>query len=96
MTHRTRILLSALAGLLIISPSACTQQQRAKSFGGTATEKLPDNRKLITVTWKDAHLWYLTRPMTAADTAVTYEFKESSSYGLLNGTVIITETKTTP
>ncbi len=89
----TAIILSVFAFLAVFG---CTQQQRAKSFGGTSTENLPPNRKLINVTWKDDHLWYLTRPMVASDTAETYEFKESSSYGFLNGTVILKETKPSP
>lgn len=73
---------------------SCTEQQRAKKYGGTATENLPANQKLVTVTWKETNLWYLTRPMSATDVAETYEFKESSNFGILNGKVIIKETKT--
>jgi hypothetical protein len=81
------------AALAIALFTGCTQQERAKNYGGTAVEVLPAQRKLINVTWKDDHLWYLTRPMVSNDVAETYEFKESSSYGLLNGTVVIKETK---
>lgn len=79
--------------LVLCAISGCTQQQRARNFGGTASENLPPNRKLVNLTWKETHLWILTRPMTANDVAETYEFKESSSMGLVNGTVIIKETK---
>ena len=78
----------------MIAVVGCTQQTRAKKFGGTATIDLPAGRKLVTVTWKgESHIWYLTRPMTATDTAETYEFKESSSWGFIEGTVVIKETK---
>jgi len=73
--------------------AGCTQNQRAKAFGGRAIETLPPNRKLINVTWKDDNLWFLTRPMTSEDVAETYEFTESSSFGILCGTVVIKEGK---
>ncbi len=79
---------------VVIVAVGCTQQQRAKTFGGTASEILPPNQKLMNVTWKDDHLWFLLRPMNANDVAESYQFKESANWGLLNGTVTITETKT--
>jgi hypothetical protein len=38
-------------------------------------------------------MWYLTRPMTSTDEAVTYTFKEESSFGVLQGTFFIHEHK---
>ena len=80
---------------LVLSAAGCTQQQRARHWGGKATHDLAANRKLVTVTWKGevGNLWLLTKPMTSNDVAETYEFVESSSYGLLEGTVIIRERK---
>lgn len=72
---------------------SCTKNKRAKSFGGTATLTLPTGQKLINVTWKDANLWYLTRPMAATDTAAIYTFHEQSSLGVWEGTYIIKEVK---
>ncbi len=59
----------------------CTENSRAKSFGGTATLNLPPNQKLVVVTWKDDDLWYLTRPMKDNETPETYAFQEKSSWG---------------
>jgi hypothetical protein len=73
--------------------TSCTQNERARSLGGTAVEVLPKGRKLVNVTWKETELWILTRPMTVDDVAESYEFKESSSWGLLEGTVKIQEVK---
>lgn len=72
---------------------SCTENQRAKGWGGTADISLPHNRKLINVTWKKDDLWYLTRPMNASDSAETYEFSEKSSWGIMQGNYIIKETK---
>lgn len=71
----------------------CTANQRAKSFGGNAKVNLPAGQKLVTVTWKDDDLWYLTRVMTEGDKAETYTFQEESSWGLMEGTVTIIEKK---
>lgn len=81
--------------VLALTLAGCTQQQRARHFGGTAKHDLAANRKLVNVAWKgeDGNLWLLTKPMTSNDVAETYEFVESSSYGVLEGTVIIRERK---
>ena len=70
-----------------------TSNSRAKIFGGTTTIKLKDDEKLVNVTWKDSNLWYLSRPMKKDEVAETYEFKEVSNLGILNGTVIFIEGK---
>jgi hypothetical protein len=54
---------------------------------------LPSGQKLVIVTWKDDNLWVLTKPMTEKDVAETYTFQEESSFGILEGTYIITEKK---
>jgi hypothetical protein len=79
-------------GLALILGS-CTQNQRAKKWGGTADYDLECNKKLVEVTWKGDQMWFLTRDMKEDEVAETYEFKEQSSYGLLEGTVKIRECK---
>ena len=59
--------------------------------GGTVLYKA--HEKLEEITWKDASLWYLTRPMTEDDIAETHVFKQSSNWGVLEGTVTIVESK---
>lgn len=71
----------------------CTENTRAKNFGGQAELNLPKGQKLVNVTWKEDDLWYLTRPMTQTDSAVSYTFHEKSSWGTLEGTYTIHETK---
>ncbi len=85
--------ISALAFVMSIALGSCTQNQRAKKFGGNAELTLPKGQKLMTVTWKDANLWYLTRPMNEGDSAEVYTFHEESSYGVLEGTYTIREVK---
>lgn len=79
--------------ILAITFASCTQNERAKNFGGTATVNLPEGQKLVNVTWKEDQIWYLTRPMNSTDSAETYTFQEESSYGMMEGTVILKESK---
>ena len=88
------VIITFLFGIfLFLFFNSCTQNQRAKNFGGKAEITLPANQKLINATWKDDNLWYLTRPMTEVDSAVTYTFQEESSFGIMEGTYIIRERK---
>lgn len=73
--------------------TGCTENSRAKSFGGTAHITLPANQKLLNATWKDDNLWYLTRPMRDDETPETYTFSEESSWGVWEGSYIIKETR---
>ncbi|KAF0250011.1 MAG: hypothetical protein FD167_577 [bacterium] len=91
--HIITIAITLVFVMAALVSSSCTANQRAKEFGGITTLKLQPNRKLINATWKDDNLWYLTRPMHENESPETYEFKEQSSYGTLEGTVIITEVK---
>ncbi len=76
---------------LLVILMACTQQDRAKRWGGKAEIILPVGEKLITATWKESNLWHLTRPMRPGEIAENYIFQESSSYGIIEGKIIIRE-----
>lgn len=77
--------------LMLLTSTGCTENQKAKGWGGTAKYEVPKGKKVVTVTWKDSDLWILTRKMTPTDKPEVYHFFEESSYGLMNGTYIITE-----
>ena len=73
---------------------ACTDNSRAKKFGGTAVEQLPQGTKLVNITWKEPDsMWILTRPMREGEVAESYEFNESSGFGIIQGKVILQEVK---
>jgi len=78
----------AIASLVM---AGCTDNQRAKTFGGTKTISLPAGQKLVASTWKDDNLWYLTRPIRAGEVAEILTFKEDSSFGIVEGQVIFQE-----
>ena len=89
-----KLLLVVLLAIFIASCcSSCTENQRAKQWGGTAKIDLPAGKKLVVVTWKDSDLWYLTRDMRADEKAESYHFSEESSWGAFEGTYIIKETE---
>jgi hypothetical protein len=79
--------------VLALSLAACTENARVKSWGGDGTITLPAGRKLVNITWKETQIWYLTRPMNSTDVAETYQFHEESSFGVMEGTYTIIETK---
>lgn len=94
MNRTTLTLLAVIVvGLVGFSFLSCTEQQQAKNFGGSMTVKIQTGHKLVTATWKNNDLWYLTRPMRIGESAEEYKFKEKSNFGLMEGTVVFKETE---
>ena len=54
---------------------------------------VPKGEKVIGATFKENHVWYLTRPMREGEQPETATFREVSNYGMLQGTVIFNESK---
>jgi hypothetical protein len=77
----------------VVLMSSCTQNQRAKNWGGEATVDIPKGQRLIDVTWKEDQIWYLTEDMSEGYEPKTYNFLEESSYGMVEGKVIFKENK---
>lgn len=91
---RGSFFVAALTILTALIYSGCTQNQRAFALGGTAHIQLEHGRKFVNASWEGAsHLWIATRPTKPEDTVEVYEINEFSSYGLLQGKVIVSETK---
>ena len=80
--------------ILVICLSLSGCQGMARDFGGEVTINLPANQKLELITWKEDSLWYLTRPMREGEEAETHVYKQSSEWGVFEGTVTVIETKT--
>jgi hypothetical protein len=85
-----KLFLAIMLGVMVTS---CTENDRVKTWGGEGTINLPKDQKLVNVTWKDTQIWYLTRPMDSNDVAESYQFQEESSWGVMEGTYNIIETK---
>lgn len=68
----------------------CTENTRARVYGGTQTIELESGKRLVNVTWKEgSDLWILTKVDTTKPT--TYQFQEKSNIGVWEGKVIIIE-----
>lgn len=65
----------------------------ARKLGGTIEVELEPNRKLIDANWKGQSLWIITREMKEDEKPETYTYEEDSTYGVLEGKVVITETR---
>ena len=85
---KLKYLFLILVAVLLMS---CTDNQRAKKFGGTMKYTISAEEKLVNATWKDGDLWVLTRKRTPGEKPETYWFREESNFGVMEGTVIITE-----
>ena len=76
--------LMMILGVMVIM-SSCTENVRARHFGGTEELALKPNENVLNVTWKDNEMWVCTQDTI---TRVVY-FREKSSWGVVEGTVII-------
>lgn len=87
------LLLVAFVALVTFTFTACTQNQRARNFGGNMTIKLEAGQKLMMATWKGEDLFYLTEPMEEDYVPKTKTFHENASFGIIETTVKFVETR---
>lgn len=74
-----------LIGIGLLTAFSCTDNSRARNWGGTEEIQLKENHTLLGVTWKENNMWILTKDTV---TDINY-FKEKSNWGTLEGTIII-------
>lgn len=84
-------LLLSLAVLFALS--SCTENQRAKQFGGSMTINVPKGNKVTNITWKKGDLWYSYRPFQEGEKPTTQTFVEQSNWGVMEGKVTFIESK---
>lgn len=70
--------------------SSCTENVRARAWGGTQDITLPSGQRVVNVTWKEANLWILTRTDTTVKPS-TYIFAEKSNFGMWEGQINLIE-----
>ena len=78
---------------MFICLSSFTKQFVVREFGGTMEIQLPKGQELMEATWKEDHLFYLTRPMSEDYVPVKKTFQESSSWGVMESTVYFIESR---
>jgi hypothetical protein len=69
----------------VLTLASCTENERARRFGGTEEVSLKPNEIVLNVTWKESEMWICTKD-TVSD--VVY-FREKSAWGVMEGTVIL-------
>ena len=77
-----KLILFLLTCILITS---CTDNQRARRYGGTETIQLKPNEEFINISWKEADLWIITRDTISN----IYYAREKSSFGIWEGSIKI-------
>lgn len=74
--------------------TACTDNDMARSFGGSMQLDLPCDQKLVDITWKETELWYATRPMREGEFPETTTFTVDKGLSLMTpGHVTVVESK---
>ena len=95
MKKRTGIFLSWLVLIIIIGGAiflnSCTDNIRAKNWGGEITITLEPGQKVVNATWKDSDLWILTRPMRSEEIPEVFYFIENSTWGVFEGKITFIE-----
>lgn len=86
-----RIIITLVA-LLTIATS-CTEQYKARHYGGKMKIELPKGERLINATWKESDLFYLTEPMDSGYVPKEKVFRESSSLGIFESEIIFMESR---
>ena len=80
-----------LSLLTILSFSSCTEQERARNFGGKIEIEVPAGYKVTSATWKEAELFYFMEPMEEGYVPTEKKFIESSCYGFWESEVTFKE-----
>jgi hypothetical protein len=73
--------------------TGCTDNQRTKAFGGTMSVQIPCDQQVFDVTWKGEDLWYATQPAPSGWKPAQKRFTEYSSYGVIEGEVVLNESR---
>lgn len=83
--------------LLIIATvllfASCTEQNRARNFGGEVTINAPVGYKVTSATWKEDNIFYFLEPMEDGYVPKEKKFIESSSYGVFETEVTFIESR---
>lgn len=75
----------ALFIAIVMGSTSCTNNQRARSFGGTETVKLLPNEEFVNITWKQDNLWIIVKDKNTGK----FYAREKSSFGIMQGKVVI-------
>ena len=84
MNKMKRLLFLLLIIIAIaVSVSSCTENERAKNYGGKEEITLKPSEEFVNATWKDDNLWLITKDTLTNE----YIMREKSSYGIWEGEI---------
>lgn len=89
-----KILTIIILMICICTMSSCTEQGRTRVLGGTSTIDVEPGYRVMMATWKESDLFYMVEEMP--DDYVPHDkiLVESSSWGVLESTIIFKESRT--
>lgn len=83
-----------LIGAVVVSSLllvGCTENIRARNWGGNLTIEAPAGKTVVNMTWKEQQLWIQYRDRKPNENPSVTVFKEHSSFGLMEGSVTVIE-----
>ena len=93
MKKKTFFIIVIIMVFMLLMTSGCTENYVAREFGGTLKVEVEPGYKVTSATWKEDDLFYFIEPMEEDYTPKEKKFIESSSYGVLESTVVFKESK---
>lgn len=93
MKKKTFFIIVIIMMFMLLVTSGCTENYVAREFGGTLKVEVEPGYKVTSATWKENDLFYFIEPMEEDYTPKEKKFIESSSYGVLESTVVFKESK---
>ena len=72
-------------GLAAFTLMSCTENQRARNFGGNETINLQPNEEFVNITWKQDDIWIVVKDKNTGK----FYAREKSSFGMMEGKIII-------
>lgn len=68
---------------ILFAVTACTQNQRARNYGGTETIIVAKNEEILNASWKGDQLWVLIKNKETNEITL----QEKSSWGVVEGKI---------
>lgn len=86
-----KVLFWMLSLIFVLFVSGCTENQYARTFGGTMKVKVKSGYKVTSATWKEDDLFYFIEPMEKDYQPKKKYFIEDSNFGMVESEVVFIE-----
>lgn len=77
--------------IAVASFTGCTEQIRARQFGGNIDINVPAGYKVTSATWKENDLFYFIEPMEEGYEPKEKMFIESAAFGIMESQITFKE-----